>query len=234
MAKGEHTTQRNGGLSKSLPRRIISTLVFLIGVGIMAYAGSMLWADWQDDRRAQGEYAELRDAFERGVVDLRDINPDYIGWIYVPGTRISYPIVQGQDNDRYLHTTFRGEERPAGAIFMDYRVTEKFEAHTTMIYGHNMRDGSMFAGLNDYLDPSFIDQNPEVVVTTYDGEILRYRIFFARQVYARDPVYTLDFKNPEAARYFQNVPGGATQFLLLSTCTDDGDSDARTMVYAAR
>jgi len=228
--------QHKSGFAKGLLRRVVSTLIFLVVVSIMVYAGSMLWTDWQDDLQARGEYSDLRDTFQRDrdSVDWSAINPDYVGWISIPGTRINYPIVQGQDNDKYLHTTFSGQFLPAGAIFMDYRVTDRFDAHTTMIYGHNMRDGSMFAGLNAYLDSAFIRQNPEVIITTPDGEVLTYQIFFARKVYARDPVYTLDFKRPETAQYFQNAPEGATQFLLLSTCTDDGNDDARTMVYAAR
>ena len=78
---------------------------------------------------------------------LRDINPDCVGWIEIPGTNISYPIVQGRDNDHYLRLNFEGKYSVGGVIFLDHRCDSDFDRTNTIIYGHNMRDGSMFGSL---------------------------------------------------------------------------------------
>jgi len=161
------------------------------------------------------------------------INPDFVGWISIAGTSISYPVVQGPDNVVYLDTTFSGEWNPAGAIFMDYRTEEGFAAPLTMLHGHNMRDGSMFAPLMEYLDPAFLNEHSEIAIVTADGEILLYEIFRVRWTTAWDRIYLLDPNDPTTTAVFDAAPEWAGRILLLSTCASDGDRGARVLVYAA-
>jgi len=150
---------------------------------------------------------------------LSELNPHYVGWIVIPGTTIDYPVVRGPDNALYLNTTFSGNQNPAGAIFMDYRLTDDFNEQVCLVYGHNMRNDSMFSPLINYLNPGFMDENPEIIILTADGEKLVYRIYEARRTDAWDSAYSLDHDGEE-------------QLLILSTCIDGSDRTARLLVYA--
>ena len=167
------------------------------------------------------------------LAGLAEMNPDFVGWISIDGV-IDYPVVRGRDNSRYLRVTFSGQRNSSGAIFMDYRNTSGFYDSVCIIYGHNMRDGSMFAQLNRYADPAFLADNPDIMVMTADGEVLEYRIFAAKQVYAWDSTYDLDFADvTEAAKAFDGAPDNAANFLLLSTCTPSAEKNDRILVFAA-
>ena len=96
-----------------------------------------------------------KDAPDRIEVDweaLQKKNEDLIAWILIPSVEISYPVLQGDDNEYYLHRDFNREYLYAGSIFMDKDNSPSFINYNTILYGHNMRDGSMFAGLKDFLD----------------------------------------------------------------------------------
>jgi len=160
-----------------------------------------------------------------------DINPDFVGWMEITDVGISYPIVRGSDNVLYLDTTFGGDHHLAGSIFMDYRCLDGFHTPVSVLYGHNMRDGSMFSMLTSYLQPVFMDEHDEIVVTTVDGDELVYRIFEARRADAWDDVYALDFNDAQAAEAFFGKPKGS-RFLVLSTCIIGGDRNARVLVIA--
>ncbi|MCL2568538.1 MAG: class B sortase [Oscillospiraceae bacterium] len=242
-------------------KRAVPVAIFLAGLLMVVFASTVLWQDWRDDVSARNEYAALRTSFDRqferpiaqpseprppGIspderphdtrIDMSHfsaINPDFVGWISIAGTSVSYPIVQADDNVVYLDTTFSGERNPAGAIFMDFRTLETFAAPLTMLHGHNMRDGSMFAPLMDYLDPAFLDEHREITIVTADGEILVYEVFHVRWTNAWDRVYLLDPNEPATAAVFAAAPEGS-QVLLLSTCASDGDRNERLLVYAAR
>jgi len=166
--------------------------------------------------------------------ELARINNNFIGWISIRNL-IEYPVVLGSDNNRYLRTTFSGERNSAGAIFMDYRNQDGFDEDVILIYGHNTTDGTMFSQLVGYLDPAFMERNPEVIITTRAGETLTFRVFAARQTNAYDYAYAVALIVPHrAADVFPNVPDGASQFMILSTCTRGGEYDERIIVFAAR
>lgn len=138
---------------------------------------------------------------------LAQINPDVIGWIYIEALGISYPIVQGGDNDWYLHRTYEGTENSAGSIFMDWQNSSDFSDSNTIIYGHNMKNQSMFGKLK-FLDTQekykdsvwFWILTPEVS--------MRYRIVSAYYVEETSPVYTLFSEgSPEFAAYAVNCLG---------------------------
>lgn len=99
---------------------------------------------------------------------LLEINQDTIGWLFIPGTRISYPIVQTIDNDKYLHTGFSGEENVAGSIFLDYESKPDLTGRNNIIYGHNMKNGTMFRDLIQYKDKDFFDEHRYFKIYTAD------------------------------------------------------------------
>lgn len=97
---------------------------------------------------------------------LREINPDVVGWLYCEDTPINLPLVRGKNNDVYLHRMIDGSWNPAGTLFLDYRNAGDFSHGNTIIYGHNMKDKSMFAVLPSYNDPEFYAQHPVMWLLT--------------------------------------------------------------------
>jgi sortase B len=110
---------------------------------------------------------------------LTRINEDFRGWLMVPALDITYPVLQGSDNEQYLHETFEHKHNKAGAIFMDSYNYPDFRDFNTFIYGHNMRDGSMFGSLKTIGDhPELVEAEPYIYVYTprasYQFQIVAY------------------------------------------------------------
>ena len=177
--------------------------------------------------------------FSIDYTSLKELNGDFIAWIDIPGTSISYPITCCSNNDYYLIYTFLGNYNAAGCIFMDYR-TSSFELEHVIIYGHRMNDGSMFADLKKYLDYSFLSVNKEIFIYT-ETEILSYEIFAARKVSATDECYTYSFINRSSYEVWLNKMSNysispSKQFpddkvITLSTCVYN-DKASRIIVQA--
>lgn len=166
----------------------------------------------------------------------QELNPDYIAWLAIPGTKVDYPVVQGADNERYLNYTFEGVQNPAGCLFIDYRVAGDFSGYNTVIYGHSMNNGSMFGELHKYLDAAFLAQHSTFTVITADGRVLTYKIFAARQSNSNDFAYQYAFADAAGFEAFAaglGAPAGTQQVLTLSTCAKAGESTGRILVHAA-
>ena len=99
---------------------------------------------------------------------LKKINPDLVGWIYLPDTKINYPIVQGSDNTYYLQHLFTKEKNRAGCIFLDSRNSSGFSDLHSILYGHHMKNIAMFSELEHYEKQSFYDAHPVVWILTPD------------------------------------------------------------------
>lgn len=111
---------------------------------------------------------------------LKAINPDIVAWIYIEGTNINYPVVQGTDNSQYLNRLFDGTVNSAGSIFMDYRNENDFSDRNTVFYGHHMSNGTMFDQVAEYKDQAFYDSHPTCLILTPEKN---YRVeFFAGYV----------------------------------------------------
>lgn len=103
---------------------------------------------------------------------LYNINPNIAAWLILEGTPINYPVVQGTDNVFYLHHMFDGTPNSVGTLFIDSFNTPGFADKNTIIYGHNMRDGSMLAPLLSYQSQAFFEANPEMLLLTPEGNYL--------------------------------------------------------------
>lgn len=100
---------------------------------------------------------------------LEKLNPDVAAWLTAEGTPIDYPVVQGRDNDYYLRHLFTGEQNKLGSLFLDYRSDRDFSDQNTVIYGHNMKDGSMFSSLEKYKEQRYYDSFPTMALDTPGG-----------------------------------------------------------------
>lgn len=165
---------------------------------------------------------------------LRAINPDVIGWIVVEGVpSISYPVLQGKDNAYYLHRTVKGTNNFAGSIFIDYMNQPDFSDCNTIIYGHNMKNGSMFGYLKLLYEREQYKDSRYIWIATPEGNDL-YEIFSMQKAEATSEVYTLFSEHDE--RFGEYVERMEAQSLVdlgvkelnqkdsmitLSTCTSD-------------
>lgn len=174
---------------------------------------------------------------------LLSINSDAKGWITVGGTNINYPIVQASDNDYYLRRTIYGTKNNAGSIFIDGNIAEGMEAKNVIIYGHNMKDGSMFGTLSYYRKESMFQANPTFDVYT-ESAAYQYQIFAAFVTKAGSDTYTYQFSTEESfLNYIERVKASSLydtgvevskedKIITLSTCSGKGDD--RFVVLAKR
>lgn len=108
---------------------------------------------------------------------LKEMNDDFRGWFYFPAVEVSYPVVQGEDNDYYLKHSFEDEKSNSGSIFMDCGASADWSDRNTFVFGHNMRDGSMFGTFKTLVDDStLLDANPRFYIYTED-KVYTYEIF---------------------------------------------------------
>ncbi len=172
---------------------------------------------------------------------LRAVNGDIAGWIYCEGTPINYPVVRGEDNDFYLHHGFDGADSNSGAIFMEVENRPGFADSNTVIYGHHMKNGSMFATLAKYADQAFYEEHPVMWLLTPEQDY-KIMIFSGYTASADSDAYQI-FKEAsgELEEYLATVqvrsdftadiePDGEAKYVLLSTCAYDF-KDARYVLH---
>lgn len=171
---------------------------------------------------------------------LRETSPDIIGWLALPDTAINYPVTQTDDNEYYLHHLYDGTYNKTGCLFTDYENQEDFSDRNTIIYGHNMRDGSMFAALNEYDEQSYFDGHPQMYLVTPGGgyvvEIFTAFVAKPSESGSGTSPWRLSFKDDGAYTTWLSEMAGRSvietdvtatssdKVLTLSTCTPGGAS----------
>ena len=172
---------------------------------------------------------------------LRSINEQVVGWIYDDASVINYPIVQARDNDYYLYRLFNGESNPSGAIFLDCQNQSDFSDSHCIIYGHHMKDGSMFAALAEYADQTFYEEHPVMWLLTPEQDY-KIIVFSGYTASAGSDTYQIfEGASGEFDEYLETVqgrsdftadmePDGAAKYVLLSTCAYDFE-DARYVIH---
>ena len=154
----------------------------------------------------------------------------------VPNSDINFPVLRCEDNQKYLHTTYTGEENELGAIFLDYRCNLTETRHN-IIYGHDAQDVDgnrlMFGTLRNYLDEEFIQDHP-VIKITRNGEVKEYELFAVKVTDTDDEAYRLDFDDGEFEEFADEMgaPENTVEILTLSTCLGN-ENDLRLLVQGA-
>ncbi len=161
---------------------------------------------------------------------LEAMNPDYCGWLYYEPLEISYPIVRRQDNEYYTKHTFEGEENKSGAIFMDAYNWTDYADYNTFIYGHNMRNKTMFGSLKKLLndEEKIVENNPYFYVFTEEKAYM-YEIFAVYNTKSDSDTYNLIHSKEEQEAniaYIKEVATwmsdkeikGEDKIVTLSTC----------------
>ncbi len=166
---------------------------------------------------------------EINFMALKEVNPDVIGWIYSPDTTINYPVVQGDDNAYYLKHLADGTENRNGCPFLDIQNRPDFTDDNSIIYGHHMQNGTMFAGISWYEDQSYYDEHPVMYLITPSAT---YRIeLFSGYITTMDSsAYMQTFGSiPEHTDWLKEVSGRSDfranleisaydRVITLSTC----------------
>lgn len=155
---------------------------------------------------------------------LRQMNPDVIGWIEVEALPdISYPIVQAKNNDYYLHRTFKKKDNYAGSIFADCVNAADFSDCNTIIYGHNMKNGSMFGNLNQLCENEKYKKSRYLWICTTEGK-RRYEIFSMQYADVDSETYTLYDKHDDAFGNYLNIMERKSEINMRAKNLDKDDS----------
>ena len=195
---------------------------------------------------------EVRTVFEDGeektlpvlknpidFTQLLSVNSDIVGWLRIRALDISYPVVQGKDNDYYLHRTFEKTDNFAGCLFVNSYNMGDFTDQNTIIYGHNMKNGSMFGKLKNFSDPEVFKKSRYFWIFTPDF-IYQYRIFSASVVDKTGLTYQISFTDDEFDQFISRAYSNSVvdnqgvtvtkedRIVTLSTCT--GDDSTRFVV----
>lgn len=189
-------------------------------------------------QQISGEEKEIllpADAPKRILVDFVDLqmaNPDVVAWIDLPAVGISYPVVQGDDNDYYLHRSLEKEYLFAGCLFLDAYNSRDFANYNSIIYGHNMRDGSMFAKLKNYNARETYESCPYFWIYTPEADYL-YKIFSVHHASNGASTFTVKFGSyEEYTAWIQKMEESSVlethvdvksgdKVVTLSTCLSD-------------
>ena len=239
-----------GRKKKKKTAGIFSTIILVVALAVFCFSAFQLFKILKGYHDGRSEYDKVRklaveekksdgeDQFSVNFDELMKMNPDTIGWIrfHPEPSQISYPIVKGKDNSEYLKKTFSANENTLGAIFLNVDNNADFMDKNTIIYGHRMKDGSMFRHLQDYEEKSFWESNPYFYIYTPDGREITYHIYSAGQVEDTSDTYLTSFESEEAYQSFLNMTKEASLYdtgmelnaqsaiVTLSTCTSASDN----------
>lgn len=262
-AHSRYQRQSKSGKNKRVWRTvfIVALIVFVVSLaalGVIGYSylqGQQKYggvaetanvSDLDSTLTSQVAVTEIDDVVKVDWDALLAVNPDTVAWVYVPGTVISYPVVKGEDNERYLTYDFDGAAgwlANYGAIFMDYRNNPDWSDQLYFIYGHHMNDGSMFADLVKLEDQARFDASRTVYILSPKGNF-RLRTFAINHVPADAEIVQSKFASSEAMQEYieekiassiasaQDLPDVSKMNKVFALATCDATSWGREILYA--
>ena len=248
----------------NLKKKCFWTLAGICALGILYSAYRLGVSEWEyakerNIRREVMEYKpqsaqdtqDIRNTEEQEspivnptILELQQKNADVIGWLSVPGTQIDYPFLWGEDYDTYLRRDIYGNASVAGAIFMDYRCKRDFTGMQTILFGHNMDNGSMFGDLLRFRERAFFMSHSEAWIYLTDATIKLELVACMIVDAANAKVYGVEEDTKEQRERFievlkeENIHDmesmqmdltSEDRFVLLSTCSYEFE-EARTVV----
>ena len=201
-----------------------------------------------DDEPEEEPVDLLHPHFQIDYGALSGVNADFTAVLHVPALSITYPVVKSKDNEEYLHRTFEGKANFAGSIFLDANAKGSYDHKNTFIFGHNMKNGTMFGKLKYFLrDDQLANSNPYVFLCRPEV-ITRYRIFSYYLTTVESPIYN-DFEGDKGydqylsliqrLSSYRNYPKDSIDFsqrpdiITLSTCSGPSGGNQRFIVQAA-
>ena len=186
---------------------------------------------------------EIRESFGISWENLRKINPEVAAWITIPGADISYPVVQGTDDEYYLKLNFQGKEDLFGCVFLGQDNKKNLKESHSLLYGHNMEGNMMFANLNRYERPEFLQSCPTFEITTPERKYF-YRIFSVEQAAPQSAAFEYGYQLKSRAYKLQLsilkensmydtgvMPQETQRMVTLITCNSRLDKEIRMAVH---
>lgn len=257
MAEENKKKHHRGRRKKKGGSNIVSNIILVIAIVVFAVSAYKLYGIFSEYNKGDKEYQKIQDlvintekkddtkeeTFSVDFEKLLEMNSDVVGWIrFDEPSEINYPVVQGRDNEEYLKRTFEANTNKLGTLFVDVNNPGDFSGRNTFIYGHNMKNGSMFAQLLKYKDDSFYKEHPYFYIYTPDGKVRTYEIFSAGVVKDTSDSYIMDYADDAAFRTYidyikqqsayptSTEVTTASKIVSLSTCTNVRD-DERFLVH---
>ena len=257
MAEENKKKHHRGRRKKKGGSNIVSNIILVIAIVVFAVSAYKLYGIFSEYNKGDKEYQKIQDlvintekkddtkeeTFSVDFEKLLEMNSDVVGWIrFDEPSEINYPVVQGRDNEEYLKRTFEANTNKLGTLFVDVNNPGDFSGRNTFIYGHNMKNGSMFAQLLKYKDDSFYKEHPYFYIYTPDGKVRTYEIFSAGVVKDTSDSYIMDYEDDAAFQTYIDYikqqsayPTSAevttaSKIVSLSTCTNVRD-DERFLVH---
>ena len=257
------SSSSNNGGNKKPPidknKKIVLGIILTIAIGVFLVSGLKLLSIKKAYDDSRNSYKELDKDFFKGDNDNVDDldwdfselfaqNPDVIGYIYAPDL-VSYPIVQGTDNSYYLKHLFTHEWNDSGSIFADCNLPDRFESRNCIIYGHNMKDGSMFSKLLNYSKedgPDFYKDHKEFHIFTTDDHHYVYKVLSVYTADVRSNLYAPNLNDEQFSELLNEVQSKSlyatehaeitmdSKIMTLSTCLDAYTDQYRQVVILVR
>lgn len=231
-------------------KKTINNILLIICILIFCVSAWKLYGYYRSYKEAKDTYNKIakenvkKTSNNERKIDfekLRSQNQDIAGWIYIKGTSIDYPIVQGKDNEEYLHQDFNKKKSSSGTIFLDKSCNKDFTSDNNIIYGHHMKNGTMFAQLLKFREKSFLKKHNEIILYTPDKTIhLKVISAYAKKAQNKIPVTFADDKQKK--EYRKKIESMSEQTIKTSnkknqriytfvTCSYEKE-DNRTYVHA--
>ena len=245
--------KNQSGAKPKKGRNVFYNIIIIILIGVIAYCGYHIGTALYDYHKGTVAYEKIADlaGAEDGKMEidwdkLLAENGDIKAWIYSKDTVINYPIVQGKNNSQYLRHLINGEWDMKGTLFFDAGCQEPLEQFNTILYGHNLMDGSMFNSLMDYRNKDgYYAKHKKMEIYTptkkYDLEIIG-----ATKLEADSHMYNMNLYSDEEKQSYINwiyehneIPGNPTKdiqvtpsdrLVMMSTCTNVAE-DERVVVW---
>lgn len=251
---------------KKKKRSFLSNIILIIAAVVFLFSAYKLFTAFSEYNKGDQEYEEIiEEVITEEVVEkeedgkvveevvftvdfekLRATNSEVVAWIrFENPSKISYPVVKTSDNEKYLKRTFEGKTNGSGTIFVDAANLSDFTDKNTFIYGHNMKNGSMFGQLRKYKNESFCKENPYFYIYTPDGKEMKYQVFAVgivedtaesyQKVYEDDNAYQTYINHiKKISRYKTGVEVTTdSQIVSLSTCTNVTETQ-RLLVHGVK
>lgn len=243
--QGKHIKRKEGASKKKGLKNTILTLLIFFFIILIVASGLQIYKWYNNNQKNKEILNEIKseniivydEAEDEVAVDfdaLKKINSDVVGYVEVNNTNISYPVVKATDNNYYLTHNLKKEYNGSGWVFMDYRNDLDGKDKNIIIYGHNMRDGSMFGSLKEILSANWYknEENKYITFITEGGTSV-YEVFSVYQVEKEDYYITTGFSNNEEYEGFLKTikdrsiynfgtePSVDDTILTLSTCAND-------------